>query len=211
MRYFGIVVVPSSVRAARRRPPPPRRAATRRFDSWRQVSSRRCGAVPANAAVAECVSARGRPTSAEPPVDVRLVRLDEPRQRSSASASTAAATARDSGANACQRIVVRPAIDLGAPHAGHQPVDQERRQDVAVRSDHRLAVRRRDHPGAVLVREQHAVPHRQEPDRRQRRLAAGAVRPGRRTALGRPGALEDRGARPAAGPATPGPASARAG
>ena len=50
-----------------------------------------------------------------------------------------------------------------APHAGHEPVDEDRRQDVAVRPDHELAVRRRHHPGAVRVCQQRAVPHRHEP------------------------------------------------
>ena len=79
------------------------------------------------------------------------------------------------------------AVFHGTPHAGHVPVDEDGREDVAIDPDHVAAQVRRDDPGAVRVRQQRAVPHRHQPRRRGRALAGelaighvqqhGAVRP----------------------------------
>ena len=67
---------------------------------------------------------------------------------------------RDSG---CERLGQHAPV-LDAPHAGDEPVDEERLRDVAVHADDRLPVVLRKDSRPIREREQHVVPLRQEAD-----------------------------------------------
>ena len=75
------------------------------------------------------------------------------------------------------RLVVQPvegrrfdAFLDRAPHTGDVAVDEQSWQDVTVAPEDHRAVLRRDDAAAIGVREQDAVPHRQQPRWRDRVL-----------------------------------------